>query len=78
MLQKKRRGQRVLHSIGIGFGLQDADLGLGFGLLYIADFLGFGFQLRRDCAGARPSKPFNEKGVAALVNLPWQFYLAHW
>ena len=53
-------------AIGFGFALQDAELGLGFGLLYIAGFLGFGFQLRRDCAGARPSKSFNEKGVAKL------------
>lgn len=65
---KKRRGQRVLHrsGIGFGFGLQDADLGLGFGLLYIAGFLGFGFQRRRDCAGARPSKSFNGNGVESF------------
>ena len=57
-----------MHSsgIGFGFGLQDADLGLGFGLLYIAGFLGFGFQLRRDCAGARPSKSFNGNGVESF------------
>ena len=38
------QGQGVLHGVGFGLGLQDADLGLRFGLLDVARFLGVGFE----------------------------------